>query len=321
MPRVTILVNVNTKLLIIATVVSVLIAACGGGEDRKFSETLVLKAGDIEPVLVNSELAAGKNRFAVGFFDSDGLPIIDASVHFAFFFLGGGKEELKFEMDAVSRVPARDAGLEERIEHIHVDGTRHDHFNVGEQIGIYTAVVDFSPAGEWGVELTIDTGEKKQTLRPRFNVAAEAITVPIGADAPRSKNLTVADVTDLAQIDTSANPSPEMHTTTVAQAIEARRPVLVLFAAPGYCTSQLCGPEYEIMRKLYPRYRDRVEFIHIEAFKNPTSPQRELVDAAKEWGLRTEPWFFVVGSDGKVSMKFEGPTSMAELEEALREVR
>jgi hypothetical protein len=106
----------------------------------------------------------------------------------------------------------------------------------------------------------------------------------------------------------------------VAQAIEAKRPVLVLFAAPGYCTSQLCGPEYEIMRKLYPRYRDRVEFIHIEAFKNPTSPQRELVDAAKEWGLRTEPWFFVVGSDGKVSMKFEGPTSMAELEEALREV-
>ena len=163
-----------------------------------------------------------------------GLAARNASARDTAFFLGGGKEDLRFEMDAVSRVPARDAGLEERIEHIHADGTRHDHFNVGEQIGIYTAVVDFSPAGEWGVELTIDTGEKKQTLRPRFNVAAEAITVPIGADAPRSKNLTVADVTDLAQIDTSANPSPEMHTTTVAQAIEAKRPVLVLFAAGFY---------------------------------------------------------------------------------------
>jgi hypothetical protein len=315
-------VNVNTKLLlaVCAGVFTLFLVAACGGDENKFPETLVLKEGDIEPVLVNSELSGGKNRFAVGLFDPQGVPIVDAEVHFAFYYLGGGKEELKFEMDAVSRVPARDAGIEEKIEHIHADGLKHDHFNIGEQIGIYTAVIDFPVTGEWGVELKIDTGEKQQTLRPRFRVSDQAVTVPIGADAPRTRNLTVRDVSDLAQIDTSTNPSADMHTETIADAIAARRPVLVLFAAPGYCTSQLCGPEYEIMRKLYPRYRDRVEFIHVEAYGNPTSPQRDLVAAAKQWGLQSEPWFFVVDANGKVSMKFEGPTSLAELEDALREV-
>ena len=143
--------------------------------------------------------------------------------------------------------------------------------------------------------------------------------MPIGHDAPRSKNLTVSDVSDITTIDSSANPSPDMHTSTIAAAIAAGKPTLVLFAVPGYCTSQLCGPEYEIMRKLFAQYKDRVEFIHVESYKNPTSANRELVDAAKEWGLHSEPWFFVVGKDGKVSMKFEGPTSMQELQEALDE--
>ncbi len=314
--------NVTTKTLLLACaglLTLLLVAACGGDE-KKFPETLILKTGDIEPVLVNSELAGGKNRFAVGLFDPDGLPIVDAKVHFAFYYLGGNTEAFMFEMDAISRVPARDAGIQERVEHVHTDGSKHDHFNVGEQVGIYTTMVDFPFSGEWGVELKIDTGDKKQTLRPRFRVLAQSVTVPIGLDAPRTRNLTVKDVTDLAQIDTSASPSPDMHTSTIADAIAAKRPVLILFAAPGYCTSQLCGPEFEIMRKLFPQYKDRVEFIHVEAYKNPTSPQRDLVDAAKEWGLQSEPWFFVVGKDGKVSMKFEGPTSLAELEDALQDV-
>ncbi|HWC28785.1 MAG TPA: hypothetical protein VG845_01775 [Dehalococcoidia bacterium] len=310
----------KTLLLACAGLITLLLTAACGGDSKKFPETLVLKAGDIEPVLVNSELTSGKNRFAVGLFDGNGLPIVDAEVHFAFYLLSNGNEDLQFEMDAVSRVPARDAGLEERIVHVHADGSRHDHFNVGEQIGIYTAIVDFPTSGEWGVELKIDTGEKEQTLRPRFRVSDHAITVPIGQDAPRTRNLTINDVTDITQLDTSANPSPDMHTSTIADAIAAQRPVLILFAAPGYCTSQLCGPEFEIMRKLFPQYKDRVEFIHVEAYKNPTAPQRELVDAAKEWGLQSEPWFFVVGKDGKVAMKFEGPTSQAELEDSLKDV-
>jgi hypothetical protein len=40
----------------------------------------------------------------------------------------------------------------------------------------------------------------------------------------------------------------------------------------------------------------------------------------KEWGLRTEPWFFLIDSRGTIAAKFEGPTSLQELDEALSKV-
>jgi hypothetical protein len=171
------------------------------------------------------------------------------------------------------------------------------------------------------VEIKMEKGNLKRTILPRFNVITQATTPPIGFDAPRSRNLTADHVDDITQIDTSANPSREMHETTIADAIAAGRPALVLFAVPGFCTSRLCGPELEIMRKLYPRYRDKAEFIHVEFYKNPGTANPEPVDAVKKWGLRTEPWFFLIDSKGKVAAKFEGPTSMQELEEALLNIR
>jgi hypothetical protein len=38
----------------------------------------------------------------------------------------------------------------------------------------------------------------------------------------------------------------------------------------------------------------------------------------KQWRLQTEPWTFVVGSDGRIKAKFEGSVSAGELEAALR---
>jgi hypothetical protein len=111
-----------------------------------------------------------------------------------------------------------------------------------------------------------------------------------------------------------------MHTSTIADAIAAGRPALVLFAVPGYCESRLCGPELEIMRKLYPLYRERVEFIHVEFYKDPGSPERVPVDTVREWNLRSEPWFFLIDSKGSIAAKFEGPVSLQELDEALKAV-
>lgn len=37
-----------------------------------------------------------------------------------------------------------------------------------------------------------------------------------------------------------------------------------------------------------------------------------------EWGLETEPWVFIVGSDGRIAAKFEGIVSFEELEAAMR---
>ncbi len=312
--------TVHTKSFFLfgAVVAAIFVTACGGGGGKKFSDTVVIGADDIRPELVSTELVTGKNRFAFALIDPDGSLIVDAKVHMVFYRLqDDGTEEKRFEMDAISSVPARDAGIAETIQHVHADGTVHIHANVGEQVGIYASVIDFDEAGRWGVELQVDTGKRKETIRPSFMVGSVATTIPIGADAPHSVNRTVNDVDDITLIDSSATPSEEMHTETIAEAIDAGRPVLVLFAVPGYCTSQLCGPEYEIMRKLYPQYRDRVSFIHVEPYEVPSSPDKVLVQAAVDFGLQSEPWFFVIDAQGKVSMKFEGPTSMLELVNAL----
>jgi hypothetical protein len=302
---------------------AMLVAACGGGgsDEGRFPDTLVIGDDDIRPQLISAELVTGKNRFAFALYGPDGLLIVDADVHMTFYRLhDDGREELRFERDALSAVPARDAGIEQALEHIHADGSRHTHANVGEDVGIYTTVLEFDEAGRWGVEMEIEAGDLKETILPSFTVGTVSTTAAIGSDAPRSVNRTVDDVDDITLIDSSAEPSEEMHTETIAEAIESGRPVLVLFAVPGYCTSQLCGPEIEIMRLLYPEYSDRVSFIHVEPFEVPSSPDRVLVQAAKDFGLDTEPWFFVIDAEGKISMKFEGPTSRQELVDALEEV-
>jgi hypothetical protein len=74
------------------------------------------------------------------------------------------------------------------------------------------------------------------------------------------------------------------------------------------------------MRKLYPKYKDKAEFIHVEFYKNPGSPNRIPVEAVGQWNLRSEPWFFVIDAKGNIAAKFEGPTSLQELDDAMAPV-
>jgi hypothetical protein len=247
--------------------------------------------------------------------------LVDAKVRFAFYNLNGGKETRTQEMDAVSRVPGRDAGLPAQETIRLPDGTTRSVFNAGEEVGIYTANVTFEEAGDWGVEIAVSADKPtklEKTFRPRFNVVTRGMTPAIGSPAPKSRNLTANDVPNIGQIDSSSKPSRDMHTSTIAAAIAAGKPTLVLFAVPGFCESRLCGPELEIMRKLFPKYKDQVEFIHVEFYKDPGNPSRIPVEAVAEWGLRSEPWFFAIDNKGNVAAKYEGPVSAAELEEALQ---
>ena len=296
--------------------------ACGGDDEPKFPEVLEIKEGDLALLPATSELVVGENRLAFGILGPEGRPLVDAKVHLTFYDLNDGKQVKKAEMDAVSRVIARDAGINETVDHIHADGATHKHVNAGDDRGVYTAMVNFDRGGRWGLEIEVESESPKlkETILAPFNVFEQGFTPALGSPAPRTRNVTINDVADISQIDSSAKPSPLMHTTTIADAIAAGRPALVLFAVPGYCESLLCGPELEIMRKLYPRYEKNVEFIHVEFFDNPGASNRQPVAAAREWNLRTEPWFFVIDAKGNIAAKFEGPTSLQELEQALQKV-
>ena len=311
--------KVHTKLLAIPVGLVLLLAACSSGEE-KFPRVAVVSDSGLQAVINNSEITVGQNRLVIFFLLPEGPMLVDAGLHLVFYELNSDQAVVRFESDAISVVPARDAGIEEQIDHVHADGSRHVHVSVNEHVGFYTAAVDFDKAGNWGVEMQIASSEPEieTVLHYSFTVIPEGMTPAIGAPAPRSDNLTLADVADIAAIDSAAAPDPALHAMSIADAIEARRPALVLFSTPGFCQLALCGPEYEIMRKLRAQQPDAVEFIHVEVFKDPAT--REVVDTMQEWSLRSEPWFFLIDADGRIAAKFEGPASLQELKDALKQV-
>jgi hypothetical protein len=128
-------------------------------------------------------------------------------------------------------------------------------------------------------------------------------------------------VARLEEIDSSTPPRAELHQMRVAEAIEQKRPFVVVIASPSFCTSRLCGPVTDEVAALYPKYHDRVEFIHIEPYdlallrsENKFRP----VGATLEWKLPTEPWTFVVNGQGRLAAKFEGLATRDEIEKAIQ---
>src|SRR5438270_563755 len=90
----------------------------------------------------------------------------------------------------------------------------------------------------------------------------------------------------------------------VADALTQGKPLVVLFATPGFCTSQTCGPQLEVFQTVANRYRDRANFIHVEIFKDPQA--RTPNATVEEWSLPSEPWTFVVDAAGNLADKFDG---------------
>jgi hypothetical protein len=97
-------------------------------------------------------------------------------------------------------------------------------------------------------------------------------------------------------------PDPELHRWTIAEAIRQGRPALVVFSTPVYCVSQFCGPVTDVVERLAHRFRDRAVFIHVEIWRDY---QNKVINkAAADWLLRgqdlTEPWVYLIGSDGTI---------------------
>jgi hypothetical protein len=203
--------------------------------------------------------------------------------------------------------------------HVHPDGTRHVHSEATDVQGIYVAQVTFAHPGPWGIEVLAQQGAAPvETARMRVNVLATSPTPPVGAPAPRSRNLIASDVSDLHQIDSSEPPDPRLHQTRIADAIAQGKPQVIVFATPKFCASRVCGPVVDVVRTLLPAYGTHVAFIHQEIWQ--TGMPQKYAPTVQEWHLRSEPWIFIVDGQGMIRAKFEGLTTRRELEAALKQV-
>jgi hypothetical protein len=183
--------------------------------------------------------------------------------------------------------------------------------------GLYVAYLDIPSPGTY--QVTIEE-EGYPTAGPSGFVASDdLLMIQPGEKAPLSVTRVGADYPDLSVISTDPDPDPEMYRMTVADAVSDGTPSVVVFATPGFCTSQTCGPMLDQVKAMRPRYAG-VDFVHVEIYDDlqvASFDDLTPVEATEEWGLPSEPWVFVVDASGTVTASFEGSVSESELASAI----
>lgn len=251
--------------------------------------------GKLTPAIVSSELAVGPNqRFLMIFIGPDNSLVANAEVEMAFFKVVGPSEaQLRSRASAQFREPPGLSGK-----------------------GVYVARTDFDEPGDWGVVAVVNRpGEQPAELRAAFQVKEQSATPAIGGSVPASRTLTGRTREEIERFSSARPPDPAFYRLSIADALREGKPLAVLFATPGFCTSRICGPSMEVLTSLREQYGDRANFIHVEIYKDGR-PQ-EVVPFVSEWGLPSEPWLFIVGADGRLVDKFEGTVTVEDAAPAL----
>lgn len=284
-----------TILATLLLAIGLLAAACGGGDKATTpNETKSPSNEKFIPHPGNTELVVGPNRIAIGVANEQNEP-----------FLGdlGNSVQLQF-----GDGPLENATFVEAIP---------------DASGFWVLRHTFEKAGEEPAVVTIANGDNKQELEVRFNVLASGTTPMIGANAPPTNNPTLTSQPNKKEITTDSNPNDAFYQMTVTQALAAQKPFVIVFATPAFCQTALCGPVLENVKAVQPEFADIVNFIHIEPYVldadgGLANGQLAATQSTTDWNLQTEPWIFVVGSDGKITDRFEGSASPDELRQSIQ---
>ncbi len=186
-------------------------------------------------------------------------------------------------------------------------------------IPYWVAVPELPHAGNWGLGAVVTLADGSQEQVQFIIQALDDPGAPtIGETPPASENRTLKTEPDLTKLTSDTSPEPALYQMTVAAAMKAGKPVVITFATPAFCTSRLCAPVVDSVKKVYGEFKDRVNFIHIEVYKsfNPLV----YADEMDQWHLTSEPWTFVLDHDGKVAARLGGPVSPRELTAVLQAV-
>ncbi|MEX1178830.1 MAG: hypothetical protein WEB09_10245 [Nitriliruptor sp.] len=303
--------------------------ATGGGDTDEPADA---SAPD-EPlavVVASYDVAAGEERrLMAGVLTADAVPLAFGEVTFELGYLG---EETAGEAEIVDETTATYLpvlGLEPEIEPteqatvlLDQDGT-----------GVYEAFVDLPEPGFYGLRVTteLDDGTTRQG-QTTFEVLAEHQVPDVGDEAPRSENLTIADVESgdvpASAVDSRAQgeddevPDPIIHDSTIAGSLEEGTPVVAVLSTPTYCVSTFCGPLTEEMAAFAEEREGEVDVVHIEVWRDFEAT--ELNEAAAEW-IQTEaggnePWVFLIDGDGVIQGRWDNVLDLEDLEARLAEL-
>ena len=164
---------------------------------------------------------------------------------------------------------------------------------------VYEAHVPFDQKGPWSILTVTKRGNTFVAAPAQVQVnTKKADEIPdVGEQAPKVETDTIASVKgDEKLLDTRTPPS-DMHESSFADVV-GKKPVALLFATPQLCQSRVCGPVTDIALQMEAKYGSKVEFIHQEVYVD-NDPNAGLRPPLEAFHLRTEPWLFVVGAEGR----------------------
>jgi hypothetical protein len=289
------------RIAAVASLAACLIAAgCGGSSSAKEEpEASTLEAlwrapgEDVAIVPGSADFGPGKVRLAFLVVDGQGRLVTRPT---AKIWLARGLEAEPF------------AETTARSEKIGVGGAE-----PGEAQEIFVTELDLPEPGKYWL-LAEPVGGKRIQALGNVEVKAEPAAPAVGEAVPASDTPTLANAT-LEELTTSNEPDRELYTTSIADALAAKKPFVAVFATPKYCTSRTCGPVVEVVSEVRKQHPE-LTFSHVEIYED-NDPAKGENQWVREWGLPSEPWVFVIGADGKVRERFEGTVSVRELAAAV----
>ena len=282
-----------------------LAAACSSDSDDPIISSEQEAGGpDYSARIITTDMAVGHNRLVFGVIDREGMPVRAEASEVVAYFLVPREDAREIKDSATARF-----------------------INWPTAVGgVFVAEVDLDTAGAYEIDVNLTSSDGGSVFAQASFILKETAGTPaLGAPAPASVTHTAAGAEDISHITSSLEPDPALYEFSIHEALQQAKPLVVVFATPAFCVSATCGPQVGELSKVKDKLGDRANYIHVEVFENPhqlegARPAGGLVAAVGEWGLPTEPWTFIIDSQGLVYAKFEQFTPAEEIEAKVLEI-
>jgi hypothetical protein len=133
-----------------------------------------------------------------------------------------------------------------------------------------------------------------------------AAKVRVGDLAPKSQNRVVVRDEDWHEVSTM-DTKVRLYRWRIADLIDQRKPFLVVFGTPQHCS--MCVDQLTRVAVLEEKHGARFAFVHVDGYKDNA--------VWVEWGVKGEPWTFLVDSKGVVRKIYPGQTEISLIEEEI----
>lgn len=131
----------------------------------------------------------------------------------------------------------------------------------------------------------------------------------VGDTVPASNNQVLAPGQNWREV-TTMDTRVRLYRWRIADLVQQRKPFIVVFGTPQHCS--MCVDQISRVALVEEKFGERFAFVHVDGYKD------DAVWTA--WGVKGEPWTFVVDTHARVRKVFPGQTEPALLEDQVRDL-